>query len=594
MKEIIYVYIVAGLFLSCTKGFTTLNTDPNKFTVVTPEASIESAVRSLNTQMANYNFQHYWDLTNEVIAGTRYDVTDGGLWQTAYVNVLENLDQVITNYGNDSAYNNRVQIARIMKCYTYSILVGQFGPVPLSQANNLNNLSTILFDSEDSVYSYILNNLKDATSKIKLTGDKLSYDVVYSGNLQYWVDFANTFRLKIALRCMRNMGTLATSTIQDVMANETNTITSEAATAKMAYENVTGNQNPYWIKYVQSGGYYPYTSTATGVAPKLGDFLLTFFRSYNDPRLSTYFDSVPVASRFAITDTLASTADDSMRVVTYPVPYLGMPLATTLLPGWTSLVGVASPLGGTNNNSFSNIASAIVTNPARPFIMLSYAETLFLKAEAAALGYGGSMSAQQYYYAGIAANFAYWGLSNSALTAYENTSGIKWGTAGTGFNEYLGIVNANIPLADINKIWIQSWLNYFPDQAFDFWCMERRTRALNFAPNTNPGGNSSYSSTPLYSDIPGRGSYPNAEITLNTNGYNSALPELGVASQNQEWNPTIELQFALPYTIPDWNNMSPTYDARYLEKWYGTTIQSLKSAAASAGFTYTIKSTYLP
>jgi hypothetical protein len=105
--------------------------------------------------MANYNFQHYWNITNEVIAGSRYDVTDGGLWQTAYVNVLENLDQVILNYENDSAYNNRVQIARIMKCYTYSILVGQFGPVPLSQVNNLNNLSTILFDSEDSVYSYI-------------------------------------------------------------------------------------------------------------------------------------------------------------------------------------------------------------------------------------------------------------------------------------------------------------------------------------------------------------------------------------------------------------------------------------------------------
>ena len=74
-----------------------------------------------------------------------------------------------------------------------------------------------------------------------------------------------------------------------------------------------------------------------------------------------------------------------MRVVTYPVPQLGMPLASTLLPGWVSLQGIASPLSGTNNNSFSNISSAVVTNPARPFIMLSYAEALFLKAQRARL-----------------------------------------------------------------------------------------------------------------------------------------------------------------------------------------------------------------
>jgi hypothetical protein len=587
-----------GSLFSCTKNFTQKNTDPTQFKVVTPEATIEEAVRSLNNQMANYNTTKYWDISNQVITGSRYDVTDGGLWQTMYVNVLENLKQIEVNYGKDTTYNNRVQIARILECYAYSILTGNFGPIALSQANNLNNLSTVLYDSEDSAYSYILTNLKDAASKIKPAGDKLTYDVVYPGGTSTnWIKFANTLRLKIALRCMRNMGAVAAGHIQDVMSNEAGTISSEAEGAKMAYENVTSNQNPYWLKYIFPNNTFPYNPAATGQAPKMADNLQAFLRSYNDPRMTVFFDSVPLANRYVITDTLTSTLDDSLRVVTYPIPYLGMPLAPGNLPGWLNLVGVTNPIGSLNVKSYSNIAPSIVTNPVRPFTMLSYTETLFLKAEAAILGYGGSQSAAQYYNAGIAANFAFWGIPAAALTAYQGTNGIQFGTSGAGFNNFLGIVNFSIPQADINKIWIQRWMSYFPDQSFDSWCLERRTRFFVFSPETNPGGYGSYTAHPTYMDIPGRASYPNNPSqsiqALNPAGYNSAVKELGT-NRADDYDPDQQLQFALPFTVPNWNNANANYDLGYLRKWYGTTVQSLKIAAASGGFTYTVTLTYHP
>lgn len=585
--------ILTGPIFSCTKNFTQKNTDPTQFLIVSPEATIEEAVRSLNNQMAIYNTTKYWDLSNLVIINSRYDVTDAGLWQTGYVNSLENLKQVEINYGNDTNFVNRVQIARIMKCYTYFILTGNFGPIALSQANNLNDLSSIGFDGEDSAYSYILTTLKDATSKIKMSGDRLSYDVMYNGNLTYWVKFANTLRLKCAIQCMRNMGAIATSHIQDVMSNEAATIGAETETAKMAYENVSNNQNQYWLKYIFSNNIYPYNPTAKGQAPKMGDNAQAFLRSYNDPRMKVYYDSVPLANRYIITDTLASTNDDSLRIVTYPIPYLGMPLAPNLLPGWLNLVGLPNPIGQLNVNSYSNISSAVVTNSARPIIMLSYAESMFLKAEAAMLGYGGTMTPDQYYYAGIAANFAYWGIPSSTLTTYENTNGIKWGTSGNGFNNFLGIVNFSIPQADINKIWIQEWLNYFPDQSFDSWCLERRTRFFVFAPNTNPGGYSSYTAHPLYMDIPGRASYPTTVSTLNPSGYQSALKALGTGRAD-DYDPDQQLHFAQPFTVPDWNSANANYDLSYLRKWYGTTIQSLQTAAATGGFKYTVTLTYHP
>ncbi|HWK04767.1 MAG TPA: SusD/RagB family nutrient-binding outer membrane lipoprotein [Puia sp.] len=601
MTRTFYIIIciaMAGLLFSCTKNFTQKNTDPTQFTSVTPEATIESAVRSLNNQLGTYNTTKFWDISNQVITGSRYDVTDGGLWQTAYVSVLENLKQIEINYGSDTIYNNRVQIARILECYTYSILTGMFGPIPITQANNPNNLSSILYESEDSAYNYILTNLKDATSKIKTTGDKLSYDVVYpGGTVTNWIKFANTLRLKVALRCMRNMGGTAISHIQDVLSNEALTINSEAESAKMAYENVTNNQNPYWLKYIFPNNVYPYNPTATGQAPKMADNWQVFMRSYNDPRMTVFFDSVLLANRYIITDTLTSTLDDSLRVVTYPIPYLGMPLAQTTLSGWLNLVGVTNPIGTLNIKAYSNIAPSIVTNPSRPLMMLGYAETLFLKAEAALLGYGGSLSAEQYYNAGIAANFAFWGIPAAALTTYQNTNGIKFGTSGAGFNNFLGIVNFSIPQTDINKIWIQRWMSYFPDQSFDSWCLERRTRFFVFAPNTNPGGYSSYTAHPTYMDIPGRGSYPNSSSqsiqALNPDGYNSAVQELGT-TRADDYDPDQQLKFALPFTVPDWNNANANYDLSYLRKWYGMTIQSLKAAAASGGFPYAVTLTYHP
>ena len=328
-KKSLYISLLAGLLIcGCTKNFPSINQDPNTFTVVSPESVIETSVRNLNIEMNTYDYSKYWDIANQIWEGSRYDVTDAGLWQKAYNNVLENLDQVIQTYGGNPAYTNRVQIARILKWYTFSILVGQFGPIPVTQANNLNDLNTVSFTPEDSVYSYILDSLQDAATKIVPTGDKLSYDVVYNGNNTSWLHFANSLRLKVALRCMKNLNAKATATITNCMANESTMIQSEAETAKMAYENVTSNQNPYYLFFVYSNSYYPYSATGHNPPPRMAEFMQVFLRSYSDPRTAVYFDSVTsVTARYQITDTLSSTADDSMRVVKYGIPYLGKALA---------------------------------------------------------------------------------------------------------------------------------------------------------------------------------------------------------------------------------------------------------------------------
>jgi hypothetical protein len=432
--------------------------------------------------------------------------------------------------------------------------------------------------------------LKDASSKIDIakTRDKLPYDVVYgstSNPLLSWKKFANTLRLRIALRCRKNLGSVANDAIQELMANEANLITTEAETAKVPYEAANNNENPYYRYYIKGA--------FTGNFPRMTDMMFVYLRSYKDPRMNYFFDSVKLSNRYRVTDTLTSTADDSFRIVTYPIPHYGLNKANGTLSGW-NLAGQVSPQNQTNqggltgNSAYSMVSLNILNNPARPIIILGYAEAQFLKAQAAILGLGGSQSAESYYTSGIDANFAFWAVPSAARDAYKASNGIKFGTTGTGFWNYLHIVKADIPAGDINKIYHQQWLSYYPDQAFDAWCLQRQTRVLNLSPHTNPG-----LSTLLFQDIPDRAVYPGTVSTQNPSGYNGALILLGAASFAEETtNPYLRLKFEAPYVVPDYNAMPAFYDNTSATKWYGTTIQAAQAAGAAIGFTVIITKTY--
>jgi SusD/RagB-like outer membrane lipoprotein len=601
MKKITCIILAAMVLVlgSCLKRFEQLNTDPTQFLKVSPESSIAIAIKRTGDMIGGAGLNsginvNMWEIANFIEAGARYNVNDNGVWQTSYVNILENLVQVEKNYGADTLFTNRVQIARIWKAYVYSILTGHFGPIPMDEANNPDHLEVINFQSEDSVYARILSMLKEAAATIDVnkTKDKLTYDVIYGTNgnpLLAWKKFANTLRLRIALRCRRNLGTVADKAIKEVMANEAQLINTEAETVKVPYENVNNNENPYWRFYIKNNFNSSYW-------PKMTDMMFVYMRSYQDPRMAYYYDSVKtVANRFRVTDTLPSTLDDSLRIVTYPIPYYGLTKSNAVLAGWQStLAGQISPQGQTNQNGltgvsvYSNFSAAIYNNPARPIIILNYAEAQFLKAQAAILGFGGAQPAENYYNSGIDANFAFWGVPNSQRDTYKAGPGIKFGTTGTGFWNYLHVVKADIPDGDINKIYHQMWMNYYPDQPFEAWCLQRQTRVLNLSPHTTPGF-----AALTFQDVPDRGIYAATVNTQNPQGYQGALALLGASGfADETTNPYIRLRFAAPYTIPNYNTIPAYYDNSAAMKWYGTNMESLKAAAAAIGFTITLVRTY--
>jgi hypothetical protein len=595
MKKIIFLCALLISASSCTKNFDNLNTNPSQFASPDPESIMTGVFKATADRFQNNNTTYFWEYSHliEPSSGQRYNTggTDSGPWNDLYLKVLGNIRQLKNVYGTNTLYANRVAIANIWECYVYGYLVGTYGPIGYSNAGKASPV--VLYDDENTVYASLLSRLKDAAAAINPTGDKPTTDIIYGGDLTKWVKFAHTLRLQLALRCQRNLPAESVAAIKEEMSNESMLMQSDADDPKLTYGTTDGSQSVYWQQFIKNEA-AAIAPTQTG-GPEMSDYVFTYFRSYNDPRMGAYFNKA-VTAPAVVKDTLTSTSDALHYVVTYAIPYMGSPKAATLLSTWNT-PGSGVPFSGlTHTVSYAtlpgltqlpiNTTSGVnLLAPDRPFYFMTYAEVCFMKAEASALGYGGTQTADQYYYAGINANFAFWGLSAAAATAYEAQNGIKWNTAGHGFNYDLGFINTSIPNNNLTRIWIQEWINYFDDGCFDAWCLQRRTQNLALPPHTN----SSSTLSAVYADLPDRWTYPvTAEVAVNPTGIADAVKKLGANDLS-----TTVLKFAAPYTHVNWNAAHQFIDDTFVEKWYGTTIQSTAAGLAAAGLKpYTLLSTY--
>jgi hypothetical protein len=618
---------------SCTKNFGTINTNPATYLQPSPELIFTGAVYNTSINIQNLNEAELWEyscmLTNN---GLRNSAQDDHAWSGMYATVLGNTRQLKNLYAGNPLYANRVLITDIWECYVYSYIVGCYGPIPYTNAGSLNPV--ILYDSENSVYTDLIKRLKADAAAINISGDKFTFTAttndIFNYTLPQWVKFANSLRLELALRITSDAGTgmkaLAQSTCQDILgtpANEANLIASDVDDAKQFY-NASTAQSQYYINYALN----PASAPPSGV-PYAVDVLMNYFRSYGisvalpnggpainiDPRCFSYYDQVQVPTN--IRDTLISVnpAITTHYVVTYQVPYLAQYRSgNTLAPTWAlNTTGINWTLTtGTSSswtaNNYSEPARALWA-VSRPFNIMNYADVCFMKAEAAERYGIGALSAQQYYTNGVEAAFVFWGRTKAEADTYLAVPGIAWNTSsaprnlGTNptatqgyFNEELGIGNTAIPTvnyatvasqtgadANMSRIWIQEWINYYPDNCFDAWCLQRRTQNL-FVPPHNLAGTLGLLTTPV-SSLNDRFSYPTAgEIQVNPTGYKLSLPLLtgsggigGVYTGDTPWTP---LQIEPIFQAINWATYPVFYDQRYMEKYYTPYVENLNAALA--------------
>lgn len=373
-KFIIIAFILVGA-ISCTTDFSDWNSDPKKATEVPASTLFSNAERNLARTMKNqnvniniFNFMaQYWTATTypdeaNYDLGTR-DVP-GNFWNAIYRDVLIDLKEATIVLNAKTATlapellaknQNQLAIVSILEVYSYHVLVDVFGDVPFTNALDIDNPSPT-YDNDTDIYATLFTKLDAAIANLdENAGSFDSADFIYNGDVKSWNKFANSLKLRMALRVKD--GAKITSAISGGLFE------SNADNAAFQFLASDPYANPLWENLVQSGRSDVLVS----------DTFVNIIAPLNDPRATAY---------------MADNID----------PYTG------------------GPYGANNSfNSYTHLGE-IFHEPDFEGIILDYAEVKFLLAEAAARGLGGVSNAETHYNEAITASIEYWVSDADAAT----------------------------------------------------------------------------------------------------------------------------------------------------------------------------------
>lgn len=148
-----------------------------------------------------------------------------GIWNVTYSNYGRNLSDIIqicekrdTEAGENENVN-KIAIARIMKAWTFARCTDVYGDIPYFES--CLPISDVLYqpkyDPQKDIYTDIFKELKEAV--VQLSADADSYgraDILYNGDIDKWTKFANSLRLRLALRVRYADSQMAQDNISDL------------------------------------------------------------------------------------------------------------------------------------------------------------------------------------------------------------------------------------------------------------------------------------------------------------------------------------------------------------------------------------------
>lgn len=525
MKTIkIGLAFMALAFTACTKNMESINNNPNNPAKVEPDFLLTTAIyETMNlyggamNRVVFFNYTHFFSGFQGEFQRYTYSVDNNNLyWRNTYVRCLQPVYQIEENFKDNPAYANRVLIARIWKNFILSNTVAIWGGIPTDAA--LQGTPSVAYTREQEVYTGLLSELKTLAGSLNVAGDKYTAnaDKVFGGDILKWKKFANTLRLRLAMRISNDApngdAVLAQQVVKEIYQDEQSTIKTQAETAAASWGSTSDSWSPLYDYTV-----YNYTGNKATI-PVVNESLVYHMAPYNDARLAVYAQP-------------AKQGPQAGKYFGQNISYGG---------GGTYAGALTNPHSGLKQDDYSYIGDRFL-KPDAEYIFLSYAEACFLKAEAALKGWWGTTAAAaQYYNEGIDASYNRYGLTTAQAAVYKNTPGIKWGTASdtTGrsetFKDWLQICSSYLSAADhFKRIVMQEWLA-MPGQGIDAWALIRRTRTLEFQPQfATYDGNYAY--------VPNRLLYPATELQINAAEVKKAIQWLNGADDL-----FTKLWFALP------------------------------------------------
>lgn len=412
MKHILNTFIIGSLLVatasSCTAKFEDINSNPyqpgdlsaDDYALGSAMNNLAGCVVSPDVNTAQFtdcllggplggyfaDSQSNWKATisnfNPTDDWTRVFLKSDRVLPVLYSNL--NVVEVVSQNTNNPL---PLAIANVIKVAAMHRVADAYGPIPYSKIGADGSIKTP-YDSEQEVYNKFFEELNAALQVMKnQENDRLtaSADYIYGGDVKKWIRFANSLKLRLAIRIANVDKTTAQKMAEEAVdpANG-GVIEQNADNAAWSYFSSSVN-NPI---YVAKEYNHVLSHSTDGLACLTGGDthasadIICYMNGYNDPRREKYF----VKSEWMGQE------------------YVGLRR------------GIAIP----DLNTIGHKYSGINLKPTDPLYWMNAAEVAFLRAEAKAI-YGFNMhgEAKKFYEDGIRLSFEQWGADG--VDAYINS-----------------------------------------------------------------------------------------------------------------------------------------------------------------------------
>ncbi|WP_339725401.1 SusD/RagB family nutrient-binding outer membrane lipoprotein [Maribacter stanieri] len=285
----IYTVLVLMLVISCTKDFEEINTNTNAPVTVQPSLLLRQVIYDYGEQMSYEGFTA-GNLLGQYSTALDFNLFDrhdlkspqlgGNPWPIFYQNLRDN--EIILNLSQENtAFAVYEGPARIMKAYMAAGLTDLFGDVPYSEAfKGDTETVTPVYDSQESIYmdeNGVFDNLDKGIAAIEnYTGIiALEGDILFNGDLEGWIRFANSLKIKYLMRVSGKID--VASQLQTIVA-EGNFIDDNSENAIFNFTD--GEPNNFRLARLRIGDFNNYILSETM------DEILT---GLNDPRIDRLY-----------------------------------------------------------------------------------------------------------------------------------------------------------------------------------------------------------------------------------------------------------------------------------------------------------------
>lgn len=278
--------------IACTKDLDSINTNPNAPIEVTPSLLLRKVIYDYQEQMSYEGFvagnllgQYFTEIDFNLF--DRHSLTEpqfgGNPWPVLYTNLRDN--EIILNQARSNpTFAVYEGPALILKAYMAAALTDIYGDVPYSEAlqGKAGNV-TPKYDSQQEIYTGangILANLDDGIRAIQTysANQKLQGDILFNGELNAWLRFANSLKIKYLLRVSDRVD------VADQLQSIYTAGNYMKTNAQNAIYNFTdGQPNNFRLATLRAGDFNLFIMSLT---------MEEILKGLNDPRIGVFFRPV--------------------------------------------------------------------------------------------------------------------------------------------------------------------------------------------------------------------------------------------------------------------------------------------------------------